>query len=98
MADLDMIVTSLQSKIEKLVHLHKKVEDENIKLVLENQDLLKLVEEQERQLKELDEKNRTLTIASALSDIKSIGNATESKLKINELVREIDKCIALLNK
>jgi hypothetical protein len=51
---------------------------------------------QRKRIEELEEKNKVLTMAKSLSDT-SEGNL-ESKRKINELVREIDKCIALLNK
>lgn len=98
MPDLEMVVTSLQSKIEKLVHLHKKLEDDNIKLVIENQQLAQEVDRHIGLVRIIEDENRSLLLASANGGFKNIGSATESKEKINELVREIDKCIALLNK
>ena len=41
-----------------------------------------------------EEKNKVHTIAKVLENRKD----NKAKLRINELVREIDKCIALLNK
>lgn len=48
------------------------------------------------ELESMAEKNKVLTMAKALKS--SDQEATASKHKINELVREIDRCIALLNK
>jgi hypothetical protein len=47
-------------------------------------------------IEELEEKNQQLTLAkSLLADGES---AQDARIKINRIVREIDKCIALLNK
>ena len=45
--------------------------------------------------KELSEKNKVLKLAKSLSGKQ--GKSTDIKLKINELIREIDKCIAQVN-
>ena len=51
----------------------------------------------ESQLIELKEKYKILKMSKKL-DAGEIGESKELKLKINEMVKEIDKCIALLNK
>ena len=51
----------------------------------------------ESQLIELKEKFKILKMSKKL-DGREIGESKELKLKINEMVKEIDKCIALLNK
>ncbi len=51
----------------------------------------------ESQLIELKEKYKILKMSKKL-DGGEIGESKELKLKINEMVKEIDKCIALLNK
>ena len=48
---------------------------------------------QEREIEALKEKNKILHIAEGTKD----GDTREIKLKINEMVREVDKCIAQLN-
>ena len=45
---------------------------------------------------ELSQKNEQLKIATHL--LSGVDENREAKQKINKLVREIDKCIALLNK
>lgn len=69
----------------------------------------KTLEEKEIEIKELKEKlkvikeeNKTLidkynTLKTAKSLIGSTDNSHDAKIRINKMVREIDKCIALLN-
>jgi len=96
MKDLTLISNSLHSKIEKLVHLHDKLKDDNKKLSSDKLVLVKQVKEQEESIKKLEEGTIKLKLALTLN--KSTEQTTDIKLKINELVREIDKCIALLNR
>ena len=47
----------------------------------------------------LSEKNKIVKLARSLAgDAEGGEKSTELKLKINELLREVDKCMALLNK
>ena len=96
MKDLALISNSLHSKIEKLVHLHSKLKDDNKKILAEKQALQKKISEREEAVKKLEEDAIKLKLALTLN--KNTEQTTDIKLKINELVREIDKCIALLNK
>lgn len=94
--DLLHTVTSLQSKVEKLVHLHKKLAEENQKLSGEVDSLHKEKESLKIKLKVLEEKLQIRDLASMAGTQTNDRSALKSK--INELVREIDKCIALLNR
>ncbi len=82
MKDLNLIAKGLYAKIEKLVHLQDRLEKENGNLLAEKQDML----------------NQIVHLKLALTLNKNTEHRTDIKLKINELVREIDKCIALLNR
>jgi predicted nuclease with TOPRIM domain len=53
------------------------------------------LEAKDARIAQLEEAQKTLKLAKSLS---GAGENTEAKLKINELVREIDKCIALLHR
>ena len=59
------------------------------------QELNSRIGDLEEQLVEIREKNKVLQVARSLDPE---GNPSEARKRINELVREIDKCIALLNK
>lgn len=93
--DISLLVTSLQSKVEKLIIQHKKAIEDTEQLKEENRFLRKKLSENKVQITELEERNKVLKLAKTLS-INS-EKSTDLKLKINELVREIDKCIALVN-
>lgn len=96
MSNLSLTADSLQSKIEKLVHLHRKGAEENAKLRKELQDLQAALEKQKQTIKTLDDQNKIIKLAKTIQETNE--SPTNIKSKINELVREIDKCIALLNK
>lgn len=96
MSNYSSIITSLNSKIEKLILLHRNLEEEKIRLNAEKQDLLKIIQELKIKNNYLEEQNKAIRMAK---DIKEDGGSSlDLKLKINEMVREIDKCLALLNR
>ncbi len=96
MKDLSQVTASLESKIEKLVHLHRKTVDDGLKLSADNKILTQQVEKLKTQLKDTEEKNKILKLAKTLKETNE--NTTDVKNKISELVREMDKCMALMNK
>jgi len=53
--------------------------------------------ELEDKLNELDKKYENLKIAKVLSSVPG-EDVHDTKLQVNRIVREIDKCIALLNR
>jgi len=95
MNDLAPTMIDLKGKIEKLVQLHQQLKQENDKLSAENTGLLKTVEEQNTEIESLKKSNESLLQNKEAEQHTLI---TDTKLKINELVQEIDSCIALLNK
>ena len=91
-----LLLREFKEKLEQLIGLHQKMKadcqilkeektrlDEQINLLtISNQDLSRKVEDLKF----------AKTLAGANED------SHEAKIKINRLVREIDKCISLLNK
>jgi hypothetical protein len=98
MNELHEIVANLESKAQKLIHLHTKAVEDNEKLRLANTDLEAKLQQKEIEFKELEEKQQALKLAKSLLENNETEKTTDIKLKINELVREIDKSIALLNR
>ena len=96
MSDIKSIVTSLESKIEKLVDSHHRTKKELSALQNQNNHLNQTIAQQKQTIKELEDKYKVLKLSKSLST--SNENTHELKLKVNELIREVDKCIALLNK
>ena len=89
------IIESLQSKVEKLIIQHNKAKEDIKQLKEENTSLQGKLTYTKVQAKELSEKNKVLKLAKSLSGKE--GKSSDIKLKINELIREIDKCIAQVN-
>lgn len=88
---------ALHAKIEKLIHLHQQTLIENKKLVELNQSLNSKIEDQKSMLHQLDEKIKTAKLAQAISGVEPSENNSDLKIKINTYIKEIDKCLTLLN-
>lgn len=86
---------NIEEKIRKLVDKLESSENEKKQLFIKCAELQKISNEQSNQISRLNDKIKSLKIATALSDNSEKDNA---KKTINELVREVDRCIALLNR
>ncbi|MGL4597034.1 MAG: hypothetical protein ACRCYO_05880 [Bacteroidia bacterium] len=89
-------VAALRAKTEKILHLQETLQSDNRVLRKQNAELERKVAQLENDKKAIEEKYKVLRIAKSLAGDGEKNLAV--KLKINELVREIDKCIAQLNK
>lgn len=90
------LVTSLEQKVDRLVKRYKGLQNDVQGLKEENQKLINQLEVSSVNCTELKTKYENLKLAKALELADSDGH--DAKLKINQMVREIDKCIALLNR
>jgi chromosome segregation ATPase len=86
----------LNKKIDELISNHRTLKDQNEILKSRNEELLKVLDEGEARIKELEKKYERLRLTGAL--LGGNENAAEAKKRINDLMREIDKCIALLDR
>ncbi|KAB2918645.1 MAG: hypothetical protein F9K23_00475 [Bacteroidetes bacterium] len=85
----------IKAKVEKLAAANDALRDENIRLVNENKRLTETLDIQKNTIKDLEEYNKIIKIAGGLHLSKT--DVREVKLKINEYIREIDRCIARLS-
>ncbi|WP_299715588.1 hypothetical protein [uncultured Tenacibaculum sp.] len=69
--------------------------EENEVLLKQNGELQMLLSEKQRQLEDQKQKFDVLKVAKTMEG--SNEDSRNTKLKINALIREIDKCIVLLN-
>ena len=90
------IVTNIESKLQKLITAYNKVKREKLDLQTNNDALTLKLKDQEEKILTLQDKVKLMSISKSV-DINQEG-VKATRLKINEYVREIDKCIALLNK
>jgi predicted RNase H-like nuclease (RuvC/YqgF family) len=96
MSEVESIIQTIKHKTELLGIQKIELTSKLNKLEVENTGLKSKLADQQQQFEQLKEKNNVLKVAKSLSD--SGEKSTEAKRRINELVKEIDKCIALLNK
>ena len=90
------IIDRLHGKLANLISKLDDLESQNLILSQKLSDSSLTLEKKDQSIDDLNEKNRILKISSSLNQVD--GNDKSSKKQINDLVREIDKCIALLNK
>jgi predicted nucleic acid-binding Zn-ribbon protein len=86
----------LNRKLDELVDRYNNLKGEITSLKNGNEALERMLHEREEKLKELETKYERVKLSGAL--LGEGENAHEAKKKITELVREIDKCVALLNR
>ena len=91
-ATIDRLHNKLESLVANYHHLKEELNASNQKVDV----LSKQLDEQNQTIQQLNEKNKVLKLSSSIQGEQ--GDNKAAKQKINELVREIDKCIALLNK
>lgn len=87
----------LREQISELMNLYENQRARSIDLNRQLKHTKSLLEEKEKQYADLNEKFDTFKLAKSIK--KSESDDTESaKQRINRIVRDIDRCIALLNK
>ena len=86
----------LNRKLDELLDSFNNLREENRDLKSRNELLKNALLEREAEMKELEKKYDRIKLTGAfLGDGE---NSVEAKRRINELMREIDKCIALLDR
>ena len=90
------IVNKIEVKLGKLIDKYQKIKQEVLILQQENEDFIVSLKLKEVEILNLQEKVKLMNISKSVDASKQ--EVKETRLKINEYVREIDKCIALLNK
>lgn len=95
MNDLFETVSSLEKKLSKLLNHYNDLQQYNSRLIKQNSELIKKINDQDQQFSVLEKKYDSLRVANAMVGSKEDKHIT--KLKINTLIREIDKCIVQLS-
>jgi hypothetical protein len=73
----------------------KELRAENIELKKNNEELRVLLETQKKRNTDLEEQNKVAKIAKSVT--LSDDDRKMQRRRLNDMVREIDKCIALIN-
>jgi uncharacterized protein YktB (UPF0637 family) len=93
MTEHKKLIDNVQRKTEEILTRYSKVKQENLRLkqVIEENQLL--ISDQKQIIKQLEDKITILKITKSLERGKENSDA---RLKINEMLSEIDKCIGLI--
>ena len=95
MKDLELLVSGIEYKVRKLIEQTNALKEELSRVKKEKEALEKVVRDKGYEVKTLEEKIKLINVAKTIESGK---DSAQAKQKINDLVREIDKCIGLLNK
>jgi hypothetical protein len=90
----DLII--LNRKLDELLNRYTNLKTESEELRKGNEVLKNVIQNRDERIKELETKYDRVKLTGAL--LGEGENAAEAKKKITDLVREIDKCVALLNR
>lgn len=87
-------LSEIYAQVKTLGDQVAELKQENRQLETQLADALQQLSQKGSQITDLEEKQKLITLAKSLPEGES---RKDVKLKINDMVREIDKCIALLN-
>ena len=90
------ILEGIKDKIQTVKDRMQEHLDENSRLKQQNDDLHQMVQKKQSLIDELEQKNQQLSLVKSI--MADSEDAHDARIRINRIVREIDKCIALLNR
>lgn len=93
-ADLSVIISEIEIKLRKLIDEKSRLTVENKRLAEENEALLRENGLLRQSATELQDKINKSTIVNALDNEREL---EEGRKLIKDLVREIDRCVSILN-
>ncbi len=90
------IIEGIKQKIQTVKTRLRSQQEENERLKKQYEDLQKAVQQKQLLIEELEQKNQKLSLVKGI--VADGDDKQEARIQINRIVREIDKCIALLNR
>ena len=94
MSELEKLVNLIEERSKRLVKRKNVLEDENSNLKTQLKEMRAEIEENKQIINELKDKYQVLKIAKTI-DIE--GDNKEAVKELNFYIKEIDRCIALMN-
>lgn len=95
MEDVSVLIAGIEYKLRQLSLQHQQIRKAHNELTKRAEEQEQVINHQKQLISELQERLKTVSITKTLASRFEI---TDAKKKIGEMVREIDKCIDLLNK
>jgi len=98
MSGISNIISLVDGKVARLIRFSETLKAQLKYQETRNQELLVKLAEKDKKIAQLEDQLSKLQTAKALSGGVKSNGSHDANLKINELVREINKCITLLNR
>ncbi|MFT4524132.1 MAG: chromosome segregation ATPase [Granulosicoccus sp.] len=95
MQELNQVVDRIENKVIELVGQLQELRTENSELKKTNEELRILLETENKRNLDLEKQNKVAKIAKSVT--LSDDDRKVQRKRLNDMVREIDKCIALIN-
>ncbi|HKK59873.1 MAG TPA: hypothetical protein VJ937_10375 [Salinivirga sp.] len=96
MADKDQKLIEIQEKLDQLISSYEMCMEANSMLSSEIEEIKTRLDKRNAEYETLKERFETLKVARSIGDTPE--GKKEARAKINAIVREVDQCIALLNR
>lgn len=88
------LVSRINQQVLELLSRHRNLKSEHSGIKAQNDELKETIEKLNTEIDQLKEQIVKLKISKSLTDKK---DSKEVKAKVDELLREIDNCVGLLN-
>ena len=89
-------IVDLKRKIVLLVANYENTKEENLKLRNDKQQMSTVINRLEQEVKDLKKRVEVVDLVQGV-DLKDKDTMIFAKKRVNNLIRDIDKCISLLN-
>lgn len=89
------LLSTFEARLRHLMYLHEELKRENAEMKLLLKEKEAELQEVQKGYKELQENYANLKVAKTISV--NDNDVKDTKQRLSKLVREVDKCIALLN-
>ena len=93
MFDFETTLSGIEYKVRQLIEQNNRLKADIAQLATEKEELNEKIKNQEDRINELKQETEILKIRNTLVEK---GDSAEIKLKINQLIRNIDKSLTLL--
>lgn len=95
MFDFETTLSGIEYKVRQLIEDNNRLKDKVLELTEANEELNEYIKNKDNKIKELIEETQIIKLRNTLVQK---GDSAEIKLKINQLIRNIDKSLMLLTK
>lgn len=90
------IIYEIRQKFKEIINNYNKIKQRNLELEEENKNLKTTINLLNKKIQEFEDKELKKNLAKTI--LATSKDSHDVKIKLNKIVRDIDRCIALLEK